>query len=52
MSAILGVLAMAGLFALFGLLRPAEHGEAGCGGCEHATEECGGGAGCPLLRDL
>jgi hypothetical protein len=51
MSALFGMLAMAGLFALFGFLRPAERGEAGCGGCEHETDECGGGT-CPLLKDL
>jgi hypothetical protein len=50
-TAIGGALVMAGLFALFGALRPAERGEGGCGGCDHAADGCTGAA-CPLLKDL
>ena len=48
---LIGILAMGAFFAVFGFFRLADRGETGCGGCEHASEECGGGS-CPMLKDL
>jgi hypothetical protein len=48
---LLGILAMAGLFALFAAMRPADAGGGGCHACSHGdgSPECA--VACPLLRD-
>jgi hypothetical protein len=49
---LLGILGLAGLFALFGVLRPADSSSRGCHACASgdATGECG--AKCPLLKGI
>jgi hypothetical protein len=45
-TAVVAMLAMAALFVVFALLRPAERSGGGCGACDHA-ERCGGD-GCSI----
>jgi hypothetical protein len=48
---LLGILTMAGLFALFAAMRPADSGAGGCHACSHGdgSPECA--VKCPLLND-
>jgi hypothetical protein len=50
-GALVGTVVVALLFAVFGLLRPADRRPGGCHGCEHEGSGCEG-ASCTRFADL
>jgi hypothetical protein len=51
-STLVAMLALAGLFACWGFLRPADRRPGGCHGCTRVDDPAGCGETCPLFEDL